>query len=112
MRRTPTKIPQNDAPPPRTMEERRDQMIARAYDLVEQRLIDGTATSQETTYFLKLASEKEKLEVEKQRQEIELTKAKIKELEAERTQAELFERVVSAIRSYQGVDYEDEETLF
>ena len=109
MRRTPTKLPENQVPPPRTMEERQDQMIARAYDLVEQRLIDGTATSQETTYFLKLASAKEHLEIEKQRQEIKLAEAKIKALEAESTQAELFDKVVAALKSYQGADYEEED---
>lgn len=112
MRRSPTKLPENSMPPPRTMEERQDQMIARAYDLVEQRLIDGTATSQETTYFLKLASAKEKLEIEKQRQEIKLAEAKIKAIEAEATQAEMFDRVIEALKSYQGVDYEDEENLY
>jgi hypothetical protein len=94
------------------MEERQDQMIARAYDLVEQRLIDGTATSQETTYFLKLASDKERLELEKQRQEIKLAEAKIKALEAEQSHTELFEKVVAALRSYQGADYEEEQDLY
>ena len=30
-----------------------EQMISLAHDLVKQRLIDGTASSQETTHFLK-----------------------------------------------------------
>ena len=36
-------------------ETRENQLISLAYDLVEERLLNGTATSQETTYFLKLA---------------------------------------------------------
>lgn len=97
------------APPPTTPEARQEQCIALAYDLVEQRLRDGTATSQETTYFLKLASSKEMLEMERQRQEIKLAEAKIKALEAEQNREIMFQRVVDAIRSYQGVS--DEEDL-
>ena len=42
--------------PALTPEARENQMIALAVDLVEQRLLDGTASSQETTHFLKLGS--------------------------------------------------------
>ena len=38
--------------PALTPEARENQMIALAVDLVEQRLLDGTASSQETTHFL------------------------------------------------------------
>lgn len=97
-------------PPVTTAEARQEQMIMLAYDLVEQRLLDGTATSQETTHFLKLASEKERLEIEKQRQEIELAKAKIKTLESEQNQERLYSDALKAFRSYQGED--DDEDLF
>ena len=43
-------------------EAREMQMAALAMDLVEQRLRDGTASSQETTHFLKLVSSKAILE--------------------------------------------------
>ena len=48
--------------PALTPEARENQLISLAIDLVEQRLIDGTASAQETTHFLKLASRKAKLE--------------------------------------------------
>ena len=38
--------------PALTPEARENQMIALAVDLVEQRLLDGTASSQQTTHFL------------------------------------------------------------
>ena len=50
--------------PALTPEARENQMAALAMDLVEQRLRDGTASSQETTHFLKLVSSKAKLEQE------------------------------------------------
>jgi hypothetical protein len=43
-------------------EARENQLISLAIDLVEQRLLDGTASSQETTHFLKLGSMKARLE--------------------------------------------------
>ena len=46
-------------------EARDAQMSTLAYDLVEQRMRDGTATSQETCYFLKLANPNLKLEKKK-----------------------------------------------
>lgn len=97
-------------PPVTTMEARQERMIMRAYDLVEQRLMDGTATSQETTHFLKLASEKERLDLERQKQEIELAKAKIAALEAEREKEQWYEAAVKAFKSYQGDD--DDEDIF
>ena len=46
--------------PALTPEARENQLIALATDLVEKRLIEGTASSQETTHFLKLATTKSK----------------------------------------------------
>lgn len=97
-------------PPVITAEERQAQMIMLAYNLVEQRLLDGTATSQETTHFLKLASAKEQLEIERQKQEIELAKAKVAALEAERSQEQLLKEALKAFTSYQGDD--DDEDIF
>ena len=51
--------------PALTPEARENQMIALAVDLAEQQLLDGTATSQVITHYLKLGSTKERLEKEK-----------------------------------------------
>ena len=59
---------------------RENQMAALAMDLVEQRLRDGTASSQETTHFLKLVSSKARLEQERLKLENELVAAKTKAL--------------------------------
>ena len=48
-------------------EVRENQMISLAMDLVEKRLREGTASSAETTHFLKLATVKSELEKKKQR---------------------------------------------
>ena len=46
-------------------EVRENQMISLAMDLVEKRLREGTASSAETTHFLKLATVKSELEKKK-----------------------------------------------
>ena len=62
--------------PALTPESRENQLISLAVDLVEQRLREGTASSQETTHFLKLGSTKSKLELEKLKGESELINRK------------------------------------
>lgn len=97
--------------PALTPEARENQLISLAIDLVEQRLIDGTASSQETTHFLKLASQKTKLELERQRLENELIQAKTQNLRDQADMKALYADAIAAMRRYSGHggDYEDEE---
>lgn len=84
------------------------QCIALAMDLVRQRLIDGTASSQETTHFLKLGSTKAKLELEMLELEKKLTVAKTEKIESEKRSEEMFERAIRAMRNYSGNGDPDE----
>ena len=88
--------------PALTPEAREQQMISLAMDLVEQRLRNGTASSQETTHFLKLASTKEKLEQEKLVTENKLLQAKIDNLESQSLSASLCAEALKAFSSYAG----------
>jgi hypothetical protein len=90
-------------------EARENQMITLAMDLVEQRLRDGTASSQETTHFLKAASQKAKLEMERLRLENELTAAKTKAIANAEEIKVLYEDAIKAMRRYSGHGDEDEE---
>lgn len=94
--------------PATTPEARENQMIALAMDLVEQRLRDGTASSQETTHFLKAASQKAKLELERLKLENELTAAKTKALANAEEIKVLYEDAIKAMRRYSGHGDEDE----
>ena len=87
---------------------RENQMIALAMDLVEQRLRDGTASSQETTHFLKLASPKNKLEQERLKLENELVAAKTKALANAEEIKVLYEDALKAMRRYGGHGEDDE----
>lgn len=89
-------------------EARENQMIALAMDLVEQRLRDGTASSQETTHFLKAASQKTKLELENIRLNNELTAAKTKAIGDSAEIKVLYEDALKAMRRYQGQGEPDE----
>lgn len=88
--------------PALTPEARENQLISLAVDLVEQRLIDGTASSQETTHFLKLGSTKNKLEMEKMRLENELTKAKTEAVESAKNVEALYKEALDAMKNYSG----------
>lgn len=88
--------------PALTPEARENQMIALAMDLVEQRLLNGTASSQETTHFLKLASSKEKLEREKLQAEKQLLESKIKNLESQTATEVLYANAIKAMSIYTG----------
>lgn len=84
------------------------QCIALAMDLARKRLIEGTASSQEVTHFLKLGSSKAKLELEMMELEKQLTKAKTEKIEAEKRDAEMFEKAIKAMRNYSGDGDPDE----
>lgn len=101
----------NPRPKPRpalTPEGRENQVAALAMDLVEQRILDGTASSQETTHFLKLISSKAKLEMERLRLENELVAAKTKALANQEEIKVLYEEALKAMRRYGGHGDDDE----
>lgn len=99
--------------PAESPEAREDQCIALAYNLVEQRLRDGSATSQETTHFLKMGSYRHRLELEKLKKENELLVEKTKAIQSSERQEELYSQVLSAIKTYSGIkEEEDEEDIF
>ena len=95
--------------PALTPEARENQMIALAVDLVEQRLLDGTASSQETTHFLKLGSMKNRLEMEKLQEENRLLKARTEALQSAKRVEELYSEAIKAMRRYSGQGSYDDE---
>ena len=88
--------------PALTPEARENQMIALAVDLVEQRLLDGTASSQETTHYLKLGSMKNRLEMQKLEEENKLLRARTEAIQSEKRVEELYANAIAAMRRYSG----------
>ncbi|MBO5567359.1 MAG: hypothetical protein J6A79_00180 [Clostridia bacterium] len=81
-------------------EEWENHLIALSYQAVEQRILDGTATSAEYVHFLKAGSIKQREELEKLRKENELLKAKTSAIESERNRGEFYKQVIDALSSY------------
>lgn len=95
--------------PALTPEAKENQMISLAMDLVEQRLRDGTASSQETTHFLKLATAKSKLELIALERQNELMEAKKEALQSNKRMEDLYNEAIKAMATYSGhgEPYED-----
>lgn len=96
------------SPPARTPEARENQLISLAYDLAEERLREGTATSAEVVHFLKLGSLKERQELELNKKKMELMTAKTEALQSAKRVEELYGAAIEAMRRYSGVTEEVE----
>lgn len=89
-------------------EARENQLVCYAVDLAEKQLKEGTASSQVITHFLKLGSTKEKLEKEKIENENRLLNAKVEAIKSAKTVEELYDKAINAMRTYSGMDVEDD----
>ncbi len=96
--------------PALTPEARENQLISRAVDLAEKQLIEGTASAQVITHYLKLGSTKEKIEKEILEKQKELLEAKTESLKSTQRIEELYENALRAMKNYSGQDdsYDDE----
>lgn len=88
--------------PALTPEGRENQLIALAVDLVEKRLRDGSASSQETTHFLKLGSTEARIKKEILEKEKDLITAKTEALKSQKRVEELYADALKAMRTYAG----------
>ena len=94
--------------PATTPEENENECISLAYDLVKKRLRNGTATSQETTHFLKAGSRKYQLEIEELKRKNDLLVAKVESLESQKRVEDLYANALAAMKTYSGRENEDE----
>ena len=91
-------------------EAREGQLIALAERLAEKQLLEGTASSQVITHYLKLATSKERLEREMMEEQKKLLEAKTEALQAARRSEELYSKALEAMKRYSmGRVYDDEE---
>ena len=94
--------------PALTPESRENQMISLAVDLAEQQLLDGTASSQVITHFLKLGTTKAQLEKERIMHENKLLEAKTESLQSQKRVEELYANALKAMQNYSGQGEPDE----
>lgn len=102
---------QRNMRPALTPEARENQCIALAMDLVEERLREGTASSQETVHFLKLGSMKERLEREKLEEENKLLRAKTEAIQSQKRMEEVYEKALLAMQRYSGYGGDSDDEL-
>lgn len=99
--------------PATTPEARENQLISLAVDLAEKQLLDGTASSQVITHYLKLGSTKERIEREILEKQKDLISAKTEQIQSAKRIEELYNEAISAMKTYSGQapsnDEEDED---
>ena len=84
-------------------------LVSLAYALAEQRLRDGTASSQEVTHFLEIGSPTTRLKVEKLEEENKLLRAKTEQIKSQSGMEEMYSNAINAMRRYSGQGDPDEE---
>lgn len=94
--------------PALTPESRENQMIALAENLAEKQLLDGTASSQVISHYLKLGSIKARKELEILEMERDLIAAKTEALKSQKRVEELYSEALKAMRNYNGQGDPDE----
>lgn len=85
-----------------TPEGRENELIDMAYNEVARRIANHEATSAELVHFLKMGSEKERLERSKIEAEMELQRAKADAIEAGRSMEEIAKNAIEAFKRYSG----------
>lgn len=95
--------------PASTPEARENQLISLAVDLAEKQLLEGTASSQVISHFLKLGSTKENIEKEMLLEQKKLIEAKTQTLQSAQRIEELYANALNAMRNYSGQGGSQEE---
>lgn len=106
---TPIEQSKRRSKPADNPESREKQLIALAYNLVEKRLREGTATSQETTHFLRLGSLNARLEQDILKNKAKKMEAEIKHIQSQDRVEELYANALAAMRSYSVNNDNDDE---
>lgn len=95
--------------PGQSLEARENRLILLATNLVEERLLNGTASAQEVTQILKLGTTRERLEQERLRNENALSQAKKQSIENEQRKDVLYQEALDAFRRYSGNAPDDDD---
>ena len=100
--------------PATTDENRESQLVSLAIDLAEKQMVEGTASSQVITHFLKAGSTRERIEKDRLRREVELLEAKVEGMASAKKVEELYSEALNAMRTYAGheVQQDPEEDYY
>lgn len=95
--------------PAKTPEARENQLVALAIDVAEKQLLDGTASSQVITHYLKLGSTKDRVEKDILLEKKELLRAKTEAMQSSKRVEELYKTALDAMRMYSGNNTLDDD---
>lgn len=94
--------------PATTPEARESQLVSLAEKLAERQMLNGSASAQVITHYLKLGSSREQLEQQRLAGEVELQKAKIEAMASTQRLEEMYVKAMNAFRGYQGHPAEED----
>lgn len=92
-------------------EARENQLVALAYDVAEQQLLDGTISSQVLSQLLKAGSLRGKAELEKLKSENELLRVKAEAIQSSARTDEIYSNALAAMRNYSGLEEVDDQNI-
>lgn len=101
-------IGDKEYPPAMTQDAREKQLICMAYDLAEIRMRNGTASSQEVVHFLRMGSQRDKLEKEIMGEQKKLVTAKAGAYASARNLETMISEAMEMFKLYNGKGEEDE----
>lgn len=110
-RRSDSNVGRTRRRPATTPEARELELSSAAYDLAEEQIRSGTASSQVITHFLRMGSTRERLEQERMRHEVELMEVKKEQLEGQKRVEELYVNALEAMRGYSGLGSGSDDTV-
>lgn len=104
MRQARVKSTDYDRPPALTPELAEQRCIEESFKLAESQLRAGTASPSVITHFLKMGTERARLEREKLAKETELLSTKNTAIKNAETSAETYAEAMKAFKTYAGID--------
>ena len=96
--------PQRRDRPATTLDGREQQLVALAVDLAEKQILEGTASAQVITHFLRLGTTRERLEQEKLKRENLLLEGRTDQIASQGRIEALYARALNSMREYGGHD--------
>lgn len=103
-RRKPSEDEGRRRKPATTPEAREQELASQAYDLAEEQIQGGTASSQVITHFLKMGSTREQLEQQRIAHEVELMEVKREQIASQARVEEMYKDALDAMKSYSGTE--------
>lgn len=95
--------------PAMSPEARENQLISLAVDLAEKQLMEGTASSQVITHYLKLGTTRERIEKEILEKQKALLDAKTESLKSNKRIEELYTNALRSMSLYSGDDSKEDD---